>query len=96
MGKGRMAAWSTMWQSWTSVSTAASFASSFEASKKLACTDSERREAAFRTPDAKQLHADVFGAAENYGWSLSTARRLAIRERLRFAEYVRGHGFALL
>ena len=63
----------------------------------MAAPDSERREASFRTPDAKQLHADVFGAAEDgYGWSLSTARRLAIRERLRFAEYVRGHGFALL
>lgn len=57
---------------------------------------SSRREAAHATPAAKQLHGDKFGVDASYGWTLSTARRLAVRERVRFSEYIRAHGFALL
>ena len=51
---------------------------------------------AHATPGAKQLHGEMFGVAPDYGWTLATARRLAVRERVRFSEYIRAHGFALL
>lgn len=43
----------------------------------------------------KQLHKDAFGVSDDYGWSESTARRLAKRERDDFGAFIRGHGFDL-
>lgn len=46
-------------------------------------------------PFANQRAVDVFGAAENYGWSEDKARQYASPERETFGDFVRAKGFKL-
>jgi nitroreductase len=54
-----------------------------------------KRRAKFPVPDSRQMHLDRFGIADNYVWSENAARRLSVRERNNFTEYVKAQGFKL-
>lgn len=52
-----------------------------------------RRDAVFSIPADKQLHADRFGVAPFYGWSLDKARQTSRTERADLADYLLRRGF---
>ena len=52
-----------------------------------------RRDARFSVPPDRQLHADRFGIADFYGWSLEKARQVSQTERADLADYLRRQGF---
>ena len=54
-----------------------------------------KRRAKFPVPDDRQMHQDKFGISDNYVWSENAARRLSVRERDNFTDYVKSQGFKL-
>ncbi len=54
-----------------------------------------KRRAKFPVSDDRQMHRDQFGISDNYIWSENAARRLSVRERTNFADYVKAQGFKL-
>jgi nitroreductase/FMN reductase [NAD(P)H] len=54
-----------------------------------------KRRAKFPVLDDRQMHRDRFGISDNYVWSENSARRLSVRERTDFFEYIKAQGFKL-
>ena len=54
--------------------------------------DARRREI---QPYETQKHRNIFGTAENYGWSEDKARQYAVSEREDFSDYIKSRGFKL-
>ena len=46
-------------------------------------------------PYETQKHKDLFGKAENYGWSEDKARQYAIPQRDNFSDFIKSRGFKL-
>jgi len=55
----------------------------------------KRREGVHPTPDAAQLHPQLFGISEEYGWSEQHTRQYAVPMRTDFGDYIRKQGFNL-
>ena len=55
-------------------------------------TDYDRRRGQVNSYKS-QRQIDVFGTAENYGWSTDKARQISVTDRLSFTQYVKTNGF---
>lgn len=55
----------------------------------------DRRHARKPIPRSSQLETDRYGVADRYTWSEDKARRLSVRERPEFLEYLKRQGFDL-